>query len=76
MPEYFPVDYQEILEIWNQISGIWNLNCSKSEMRAQVRQQSGAWRVGAVAAYEAQRDAFRVKYEDSPDEQWEREALF
>ena len=52
------------------------MNCSKSEMRAQVRQQSGAWRVGAVAAYDAQRDAFRVKYEDSPDEQWEREALF
>ena len=53
-------------------------------MRAQVRQQSGnrapfggnGWRVGAVAAYDAQRDAFLVKYEDSPDEQWEREALF
>ena len=40
-----------------------------------VRQQSGfaRGRVGVVTAYDAQRDAFLVKYEDSPDEQWERE---
>ena len=41
----------EKLEVWNQISGLWNWNCSKSETRAQVRdERMTAWRRSMTVA--------------------------